>query len=230
MTLTYGSAPELQGTFTPDFHEYLHYMYLPIIIPDDSDGADGSYSRPKSLLHLDIALPKRLEFARPMIEHAITEERMRGNEWDHVYLTARRGFATPGNPLNRPGWHSDGFGTEDINYVWTDRYPTLFAVQKFENITDDHIDSIAAFEEQIDPASVITYGDRILMRLDPYVIHAAPEIPAPGGERSFLKVSFANSRYNLLGNSHNHLLDYDWKMHTREAVRNDPARTNADRG
>ena len=104
-----------------------------------------------------------------------------GGEFTHIYVTARRGYATPGNPLNRPGWHSDGFGTSDVNYVWTDRYPTLFAEQPFEQISADHVDSVRQFAEQVDPARIRTYPDKTLMRLDPSVIHAAPEIPAPGG-------------------------------------------------
>lgn len=218
----YGVAPKLISTFRPDFAEYLHYMYLPLAVPE----APRAGHNP----HLDIALPQRLEFVRPMIRSACEEEHRRGNAWSHIYLTARRGFATPGNPLNRPGWHADGFGTEDVNYVWTDRYPTLFAVQQFNDVSDDHIASIAEFEEQIRPENVVTYDDSLIMRLDSRVIHAAPEIPAPGGERSFLKVSFSNSRYNLRGNSHNYLLDYDWEMFDRESVRNDPARAGGDAG
>jgi hypothetical protein len=215
---TYGSAPELVGHFDPDFHEYMHYMYLPVRMPRFRN----SPLRP-------VRLPERLAFARDMVWEAINrEERVYGNEWDYVYLTARRGYATPGNPLNRPGWHADGFGTDDINYVWTDRFPTLFAEQEFDDVSPDHLVSIAQFESQIRPETVVTYGDNLIMRLDPYVIHASPEIPAPGGERSFLKVSFSNSRYNLIGNSHNYMFDYDWPMHSRTAVRNDPARAGGD--
>jgi hypothetical protein len=215
---TYGATPEIVGVLDPAFHEYMHYMYLPIRMPRFK----GSPLRP-------VRLPDRLQFARDMVWEAINrEERVYGNEWDYVYLTARRGYATPGNPLNRPGWHADGFGTYDINYVWTDRFPTLFAVQEFHEVSADHRTSIGQFEQQIRPENVVTYGDGLMMRLDPFVIHAAPEIPAPGGERSFLKVSFSNNRYDLVGNSHNYLFDYDWPMHRRNAARNDPARAGRD--
>lgn len=210
----YGHAPETVGVYDLDFSEYMHYMYLPVSLPS-SRGV--------------ISLPPRLEFARNMITDAILLERIeKHTEWDYIYVTARRGYATPGNPLNRPGWHADGFGTPDVNYVWTDRFPTMFAVQEFAGISLNHADSIRQFEEQIDPTKVRTYADRVLQRLDPFVIHAAPTIPAPGGERSFFKVSFSNERYNLIGNSHNHLLDYDWPMYSREQLRNDPARAGSD--
>ena len=146
-------------------------------------------------------------------------------------MTARRGYATPGNPLNRPGWHSDGFGTDDVNYVWTDRFPTLFAIGDFGNVSTDHKVSGEQFAHVANNSTRVkhrTYRDRELLRLDPSVIHTAPPIPAPGGERSFFKISFSNSRYNLKGNAHNHLLNYDWPMYDRQVARNDPARKEAD--
>ncbi|HWU31015.1 MAG TPA: hypothetical protein VN041_18185 [Microbacterium sp.] len=221
MSVTYGAAPTALTVRDLAFEEYMHFMYLPVLIPEQDPGTPC----------LALRLPDRLEFAAQLVHDIVHYEMCTlGNEFTHVYVTARRGYATPGNPLNRPGWHSDGFGTTDVNYVWTDRYPTLFAEQSFVGISTDHIESARQFEEQVDPSRIRTYPDKTLMRLDPSVIHAAPEIPAPGGERSFFKVSFANARYNLRGNSHNYLLDYDWPMHDRAAVRNDPAHTGQDGG
>lgn len=209
----YGTAPEVVGVFDlADWQEYMHYMYLPVAMMSD------------------VRLPERLAFAADLIHVCRDIEAARGNHWTYVYLTVRRGFATPGNPLNRPGWHADGFGTPDINYVWTDRFPTLFAIQEFENISEDHVESGKQFDKQVVDPLVQTFRERSLLRLDPFVVHAAPEVPAPGGERGFLKVSFSNDRYNLRGNSHNHLFDYDWKMWSRDEVRNDPAYAGGDIG
>lgn len=213
-TLTYGARPGRHGIYDLEFVEYMHFMYLPIVIPEHPG---------------TMALPPQLEFAREMVDKIIWNEWVtRGNVTEYVYVTARRGFATPGNPLNRPGWHSDGFGTDDVNYVWTDRFPTLFAVQEFVGISDDHIESARQFAEQVDPTHIRTYADKELLRLDPSVIHSAPEIPAPGGERSFFKVSFSDERYNLRGNAHNYEFAYDWPMFDRAATRNDPAHAAKD--
>ncbi|AXC36186.1 hypothetical protein SEA_LYELL_82 [Microbacterium phage Lyell] len=215
--MKYGNAPELHGIWDLEFEQYMHYMYLPVEIPEDSR-------------HW-FTLPPELEFARELVGYAWASEVKRGNLWSHVYVTARRGFATPGNPLNRPGWHSDGFGTPDINYVWTDRYPTHFAIGDFGEVSEDHVESTAQFEGAVafsDDIRIRTYPDKTLMRLDPSVIHTAPPIPAPGGERSFFKVSFSNTRYNLKGNAHNYMLKYDWPMYDRAAVRNDPSRAQDD--
>jgi hypothetical protein len=217
MSNRYGMDPVSMGIFDLDFEEYMTYQYLPIFI---------------SGISYEGFLPANLKFALPMIEAATLEEVRRGNWWQYGYVTAKRGFATPGNPLNRPGWHADGFGTPDVNYVWTDKYPTLFAIGDFGDISDDHILSVKQFTEKIDSndetITLATYRDKELLRLDDTVIHAAPEIPAPGGERSFFKVSFSNERYNLKGNAHNYGLDYDWAMFDREQVRNDPARAGKD--
>jgi len=210
----YGSAPEVIGSFDVDWYEYMHYLYLPVVMP-------GQYG---------VRLPDRLEFVRPVIEAVFAHEGARIYDDCYLYITARRGYATPGNPLNRPGWHADGFGTGDINYIWTDRYPTQFAEQTFHDISDDHVRSIEQFGEQVEPARVVTYPDCTLLRLDASVVHAAPEIPPPGGERSFLKISLSHERYNLLGNSHNYLFDYDWRMWSREEIRNDPAYAGGDAG
>jgi hypothetical protein len=234
---TYGNAPEPIGVFDLPFTEYMHFMYLPIFIGDVSP-----------YFHI----PKRLEFASGLIEAAVRSEATRRKEenlpgWTHIYVTARRGFATPGNPLNRPGWHSDGFGTDDINYVWTDRFPTHYAEGDFGIVSDDHIESVRNFDDRITESNIArnriretgivdrssmpkivirTYADNVLQRLDSSVIHAAPEIPAPGGERSFFKVSFSNDRYDLVGNSHNYDLDYDWPMYRRGEQRNDPSKVD----
>lgn len=226
----YGKEPLTLGEWELDFGEYMLYQYLPVAIDCHKWG------------YYDVELPPNLEFSRDFIEACVTEEYSRDADWNYIYVTAKRGFATPGNPLNRPGWHADGFGTPDVNYVWVDKYPTLFAIGEFGDISDDHILSVTQFTEEIQlsesygslfgedtkPIQLVTYPDRTLVRLDDTVIHAAPEVPAPGGERSFFKVSFSNEKYNLRGNAHNYGLDYNWEMFDREFVRNDPARAGKD--
>lgn len=175
---TYGAAPSNFGTRRLDFTELMHYLYLPVVMP----GQAG------------VRLPRRLEFLRELVHECIADHAVNGGPVEYVYVTARRGFAGPGNPLNRPGFHTDGFGTDDINYVWTDRWPTVFAVQEFTGIApSDHVTSLAAFEAQA--RETTEYHPLSLLRLDQYVVHAAPDVPAPGGMRSFVKVSFSTDRY-----------------------------------
>lgn len=206
--MKYGSLPEIVGKFEFDLTEVMHYLYLPVKIADSS-----------------IMLPPNLERMRHMVEDVISIESRRN--YQYVYISARKGWASPDNPLNRPGWHCDGFGTDDMNYVWWVGPGTRFAIQDFE-VSPDHNVSLQQFEEQVDLANVVTYPERTLLAIDPYCVHATPLVPAPGCWRQFVKISLSDHIYNLEDNSHNYMLDYDWPMHSRELVRNDPQASQAD--
>lgn len=228
--MSYGEPPEEIVSLDLDWHEYMHYLYLPVVMP----GTPG------------VRLPDRLRFLREIVYEALRRENHVGafTEDRYVYVTARHGYASPGNPLNRPGWHCDGFGTEDVNYIWTDRFPTRFATGDFGVVSEDHVLSAKHFDALCGAA--IGYGGvfayhagtieineaepNTLYRLDPFVVHSTPIIPAPGGERSFLKISFSRDKYNLRGNSHNHLFGYEWHMWDRAEIRNDPAYAGGDAG
>lgn len=214
--MSYGEHPvpiDYFGRVERQFTEFMHYLYLPVRMKG------GSY--------LDVRLPERLEFVRPLVTAALADATQAPWVEDpYVYVTARQGYATPDNPINRPGWHCDGFGTNDLNYVWWNRWPTRFWIGEPDvPITTDHQLSVEQFEylaarypEHIVDAS----RDEVLYRLTPHVIHTTPVVPARGGMRQFIKVSVSNHRYNLKGNSRNYLFDYDWPMFDRDVARNDP--------
>lgn len=209
----YGDPPIPVTHARLDWQEFMHYLYLPVRIPIQGPLGLGRVASP-------IQLPERLEFARPLVETVAYEE---WHPASYIYLTAVRGFATPGNPLNRPGWHCDGFGTDDINYVWWDGVGTDFAVHPFTEIEPDDSRSMQQFQEQA--VANAEYSEHWLYRLTPHVVHRAPIITeATQGMRSFLKISVSEHRYNLVGNSHNYLFDYSWPMHPRALARNDPHR------
>lgn len=212
----YGAAPEEIEHFDPKWTEFMHYCYLPVKFPDSLDD------------RMDVRLPERLRFLRSLVCDIIGREMWTG----YVYVTARRGYAAPTDPLNRPGWHTDGFGTTDINYIWTDRWPTQFFLGTYGGISDDHIRSAEqfAYGASYMPNRITTYPAKQVLRLDSTMIHSTPEIPEPGGMRSFFKISLSGQKYNLVGNSHNYLFEYDWDMHDRDTLRNDPAFAGKDSG
>lgn len=197
----YGKPPKPVGTFNIDLREVMHYLYLPVRMP-------GTLTR----------LPPNVEVCRQMILAAISTA---GEQYDYCYLSARKGWASPDNPLNRPGWHCDGFGTDDLNFIWWSGPGTRFALHPFHDISDDHVVSLHQFEEQVDLSRVMTPIQHELYRIDPYVVHATPLIEV-GCMRQFVKISLSNHRYNLENNSHNYLFNYDWPMQPREMIRNDP--------
>lgn len=208
----YGLAADPLMEFDPRWDEFMHYLYLPVKMPGT-----------------DVRIPERLGFLSDVIDKIEGSGGAFGVfDDDYVYITARRGFATPDNPLNRPGWHCDGFGTDDINFVWSDCYPTRVAVQPFHAISTDHKRSLAQFDEQVDLDFVHPLEPKVVSIMNPFVVHATPIIPEGGCMRSFFKISVSDHKYNLLGNSHNYLFDYDWKMYDRSAIRNDPAYSQGD--
>lgn len=212
-----GEAPVSVGHFDINLAEVMYYLYLPVRMP-----------APLSEL-TRVRLPPNVECCRPLIEAAL--EATDHLHYDYVYLSARKGWATPDNPLNRPGWHCDGFGTDDLNFVWWRGPGTRFITGEWD-VSDDHVeslrqfDSLAAGAESFD--EIFSPPEATLYSLTPRVVHATPLIGAPGCMRQYVKVSLSNSRYNLENNSHNYLFDYDWPLHSREVIRNDTHRAQAD--
>lgn len=195
-----------------DLPEVMHYLYLPVLMLESS---------------ADIRMPHNIAHWSPLVRIAMDAALRYGRQYDYAYISARKGRATPDNPLNRPGWHGDGFGTEDLNFVWWRGPGTRFAVQDFD-VDDDHVTSLRQFEEQVRPECIVSPPEGSLYMLTPSIIHATPIIGAPGCMRQYVKISLSNDRYNLENNSHNYLFDYHWPLHSRELIRNDPHRAQAD--
>lgn len=207
--MKYGTEPEIIGTFDIDCEEMMFYMYLPIKMKDS----------------LWIHIPPQLKVFQPLIE-AVLEHEMKHIEQKYLYITAKHIYATPDNVGNRAGYHSDGFQTDDINYIWTNKYPTVFCIQDFD-LSDDCALSMQQMEEQAKVENEITYPVNTLIKLDQGVIHRTPTIQE-GGMRTFVKLSVSSEKYNLIGNSHNYLMDYKWKMYERTEVRNHPTLKESD--
>lgn len=206
----YGTAPVAVAPFDEvNLPEMMHYLYLPVVMAEERS----------------VRLPNNIECLRGMVNAAM---RATVRPYDYAYVTARKGFATPDNPLNRPGWHCDGFGTDDMNFTWWTGPGTRFAVQSFVDISDDHIVSMRQFEGQVNLAKISNPREKTLYALDPMCVHATPLVPPPGCMRQFVKISLSNHRYNLADNSHNYLFDYAWPMVDRSLLRNDPAQAQAE--
>jgi hypothetical protein len=222
--VSYGKPPTEVGKIDVHCDEFMSWLYCPVWMPDQQHWA----------------FPPNLRWARTIVDRAALHwlDTIDSLLDTYVYLTAKHGYATPDNPLNRPGWHCDGFGTEDINYVWWEGAGSQFMVGDLGlEVSSDHVESMRQFDFRAvlwlagthygrmpteEPNLAIrSYPERTLLRLDPFVVHSTPELEH-GQMRTFVKVSFSKHRYNLLGNSHNFGFDYDWKMWPREVLRNDP--------
>lgn len=140
----------------------------------------------------------------------------------YVYLTAKHLYQSAGCSFNRMGYHSDGFMTDDINYIWCDKDPTVFNTSEYA-LTQHHEFSLTEMDIQSMKENEIKYADYELLRLDQFNIHKVADVTT-GGMRTFFKLSVSKEKYNLIGNSHNYLLNYSWEMQPREEIRNHPTK------
>lgn len=198
----YGQEPIVIGPVFLDPKEMCFVQYLPIAMANSDR----------------VEIPDNLSWTRPLVNMVLKQG---VPDECYLYLTVKHLYVTPNNMGNRPGWHSDGFGTDDINYVWCDKYPTEFCVQEFK-LSDECDTSLEEMEEQAKVENVKTYGENTLLCLDKYNIHRTPVVGE--GYRTFVKVSVSKDLYNLKGNAHNYLFDYDWEMLVRSDTRNHPSK------
>ncbi len=196
----FGTAPVLLGKVELNPTEMCFVQYMPIAMKGCSE----------------LRIPEGLKWVTPLLDHITFDL---GDEY--VYLTAKHMFVTPENMGNRGGWHTDGFGTDDLNYAWVDRAPTEYCVQPF-SITPDDTLSLYEMEVQVDPSNITTYGDNMLMLIDQHVVHRVP-VGTFAGLRTFVRFSTSQDQYNMYGNAHNQLFDYKWDMKPRAVDRNTTA-------
>jgi len=209
MSNIYGAPPIDLGLIDISPKEMMFWLYCPIKLP-------GDYSA---------CMPLNLFAFWPIVEAVKADCGI--NRWkdNYVYITAKTLFVTADNPGNRPGWHSDGFMTDDLNYVWSDANGTLFwEPEQRVSFVQDHMASLAQMEEAASVGRHNVYEDKHLLRLDQSVIHRVADVKTPR-VRSFVKVSISKDRYDLVGNSVNHHLAPDWKYFERTEDRNAPAKT-----
>lgn len=219
----YGADPVDLGRFDLShrmgFHhrtEMLFYLYLPVKAPGSWSYYLNGYSNLSRFI--------------PLLE-AVRGD-LRGSEWQqsYIYLTAKVMPISPEQPGNRPGWHSDGFLSDDINYVWSDCSPTFFwQPEKRVKVClpEDHIGSLAYMEVLTKTqGTVYPSQDNHLMKMDQTVIHRVGD-PVGNMLRSFCKISVSKKKYDLVGNSISTISE-GWWFHERSANRNHPAKAQSD--
>ncbi|AIM37356.1 hypothetical protein KO02_12125 [Sphingobacterium sp. ML3W] len=210
MKNTYGLPPiKIASDVIIDNSEMYFYQYLPVRL-----SGKGSA----------ILLPNQLERLRTIVNKACEDfiKEFGADKYylQNIYLTAKCLYTPTGSNINRPGWHSDGFMTDDINYIWSDSLPTEYITGNFQLIQDHEI-SLYEMNHLIYDQKLKCQSNCIY-RLNQSVIHR-PQININNPfVRHFVKISFSKEQYNLKGNAHNYLLDYNWEMKDRSLERNHP--------
>jgi hypothetical protein len=208
----YGNAPKNVGQMDFDTSEMMFWLYCPIKLPG------MCFER----------LPPNLEKFAALTEKVFDDvyDSYGPEHWcnSYVYLSAKTIYVSEAAPGNRLGWHSDGFLTNDINYIWADMNPTLFLpLPELVAFSADHNAALDEMERlAVDNWwNQCSYPEKSLLRLDQTVLHAVNPC-AQAGLRTFLKVSISDKPYALKGNSINHALKHPTPDEVRQAERNCP--------
>lgn len=155
------------------------------------------------------------------IEHACNSNWMDYN----TYITVDSRFLNKGQQQRRGGLHVDGFQGARIktktkvtrNYVIANNGGTRFWPRPFVAAYDDSkINIFKKFDGQAalgrDP---ITAWNNFVYFMDAYTVHESG-FASHLGIRNFIRVTFDLKKFDRLGNTHNDLLNYDWKMVARD--------------
>jgi hypothetical protein len=211
--MIYGNLPEDLGLIDVDNKEMMFWQYCSISLANSSE----LYIPDNLIWTYDIILASLYNFNKTS-----KIDQQLNHYYHNIYLTVKTLYVTENYIGNRFGWHTDGFGTDDINYIWYDRVPTEFIHGKF-HLTDDCDKSMSEMEEIAQIQDKIHYPNRHLLKLDSSVIHRCNPV-FNEGIRSFVKVSYSKDIYNLEGNSRNPKLKTNWTMLPREVNRNHPSK------
>jgi|SRR6188508_213389 len=207
----YGELPTVIDTIDIKCNEIMCYQYMPIKLANKP--CMTGYVEERLWLFNDLIIKAITDYITQFGEDNYNKQ--------YIYLTVKHRYQSKDNPLNRIGYHSDGFGTDDINYIWYDKNPTIFNESNF-NLSNDHNKSLIEMNEQALPHFETTYPVNTLLRLNQYCIHKVNTDNIEEGMRTFVKISFSKDKYDLIGNTHNYKLDYRWEMKPRNKDRNVP--------
>lgn len=195
--LLVGKPPVQLGYFDLKCPEMMFIQDMPVVMPGKG-----------------LRLPDNLKFLEPFFE--VVQYSVKH---DYVYVSCKSMFVTK-ESRGRPGWHLDGFGTNDINYIWSDDFPTEFYIGDIE-LTNDPIISRLEMDELISEENITIYPNKKLLMMDSSVIHRV-STDNRIGFRTFIKITVSTNQFRLFGNAHNYLFDYDWLMVPRSLDRNLP--------
>src|SRR5690606_1180948 len=142
------------------------------------------------------------------------------------YITIDQKLVAAGKTGRRAGAHSDAYiennstgeqiditrentkyiaketGQVSHTYIIYDMFPTEFYNAKFPLIDSTCDSSLSTFNDIAKTAPIITYPNYTLLKLDPYVVHAA-STASHTARRTFVKISISRKQYARGGNTIN---------------------------
>lgn len=167
-----------------------------------------------------LVLPEDLSFAGlfigMIVDHLKATTHPRWLKGRNFYLTAKHTYVDAGRVQTRPGWHTDGYGTDDLSFLWSDCVPTEFLKQALR-VREDDGSMLRTLTLEADEGNRDHGKAGVVYGMDDTVIHR-PGTSYHGEWRRFLKLSVSQYAYDLKGNARNPGLPTPWQP-TRERGR-----------
>lgn len=164
------------------------------------------------------------------IEHIVWEaiatahelnDKLYHSDWLYnCYLTLKHEYVNHASTGTRPGWHIDGFMSDQMNFIWTDCLPTAVVVGDF-SVSADHDLSLTEMTHQAQGRQIIHLKPKNMYELSQEVVHA-PVVDDTRSPilRTFLKLTFTKEEFNCARNAWNYKLPHIRGFKTPAASRN----------
>lgn len=187
--------PKVLGEIELNNMSMMMCLYMPIVFKDRDSV---------------VYLPDQYKWVMPLIDKAMLNSYSDFKN-PYIYLTVKSGWVVGEHTMQRPGFHTDGFMTDDINYLWSDNNPTQFIGGCILGVPQDHKESLELFDSILDGWDVkpLEYPNNSLLRLNEKVIHRSRPVMTTGF-RNFVKITISDHQYRLIGNTVNPMVKGDW--------------------
>lgn len=163
-------------------------------------------------------IPENYGIVWPLI-NAI--ENLYGNKFSNMYayMTIKKMFIASDTFPNRPGWHIDGFLSDQSNFIICDSIPTEILCIDCD-LTEDHSISLGEMDN-LSGGKILDLPLYSLIELDRECIHS----PSRNNDhfpvlRTFVKITYSEELFNGIGNAWNYLLPEIVPSKSRDLSRN----------
>lgn len=138
--------------------------------------------------------------------HSLSEDIYENDHRYYCYLTIKKMYVQPNSMGNRDGWHIDGFGSDQHNFIWCDDLPTQVSIGKYV-LTNDHNISLGEMAVQGSYRGYTNLLNNMLYEMDQQCVHR-PTINngADAVLRTFIKLTYSKDLFNCIGNAWNYKL------------------------
>lgn len=170
-------------------------------------------------------IPDNLEYIVNRVISSIyrSSDYLYQNDWKYnCYLTIKHSYVSPQSTDNRPGWHIDGFKSDQHNFIWFDSIQTEVCAGIFD-LTNDHDISLEEMHIQSieNDKFIHTLTKNTLYEMDHNCVHRPSYNKTDKAIlRTFIKITYSTEMFNCIGNAWNYKLPHIRYNKTRNEIRN----------